>query len=122
MAFSVRRQTSRAAAASSSDVTLSPRRSSVTVIPAEFNSRHAASAWSRSWPATKRVAKRWASEEVSIHLRKSLRRDRKMKKLRTIYRLTSFTPSLAYARLCRSRDREGAFFVLYQTVFDEAVY
>ena len=64
----------------------------MTVIPVEFNSRHAASAWSRSWPATKRVAKRWAREEVSIHLRKSLRRERKIKKLRTKYRLAPFGP------------------------------
>jgi hypothetical protein len=46
------------------------------------------------------VAKRWASEEVSIHLRKSLRRERKMKKLRTIYRLTSFTLALTSTRAC----------------------
>jgi len=51
------------------------------------------------------VAKRWAREEVSIHLRKSLRRERKMKKLRTNNSLTPFTPALTIdARLRRLLD------------------
>jgi hypothetical protein len=95
-----------------------------------LSSRHTASACSSLEPGTKRAAKRWARDEVSIHLRRSLLRERKISRLRTISRLTpphcgclSSFAILAKNRLlaraaqndvsssCKclpSRDREGA--------------
>ena len=70
----------------------------------ELRRRLTASAWSRVSPATKRVASRWAADEVSIHLRNCFWRERKRKKLRTNSSLAPRSEFRTGARVCYTSD------------------